>query len=65
MNPNIFKCFCEVRNTQTFITKCLDDNSISPEDRDFLIDLVQRISEISNKIEKYYPQKRGDDNDEI
>lgn len=50
MNPNIFKCFCEVRNTQTFITKCLDDNSLSNEDRDFLIDLVQRTSKISNKI---------------
>jgi len=63
MNPNIFKCFCKVRNTQTFITKCLDDNSLSNEDRDFLIDLVQRTSKISNKIEQYYPQKGGDDND--
>ncbi|CAK6477515.1 hypothetical protein BN1180_04660 [Peribacillus simplex] len=63
MNPNIFKCFCEVRNTQTFITKCLDDNSLSNEDRDFLIDLVQRTSKISNKIVQYYPQKGGDEND--
>lgn len=58
MNSNIFKCFCEVRNTQIFITKCLDDNSLSNEDRDFLIDLVQRTSEISNKIEKVLSTKK-------
>lgn len=51
-NSNLIKCFCKARNTQAFITKCLDDSSLSENEREELFDIITKQVEVSNKLQK-------------
>lgn len=48
----LLKCFCEARRSQSFFTKCIDDNN-SSQDRELLIDIVKDAANISEKIRLY------------
>ncbi|WP_042477593.1 S8 family peptidase [Bacillus ndiopicus] len=47
----LIKCFGEVRKTQAFFTQCLNDYC-SPEDKEFLISLIQESKSTTNKLKK-------------
>lgn len=48
----LIKCFCEVRKTQAYFTKCLDEDS-SDAEREFLLELIQESVNTSKKIKKF------------
>ncbi|MGR6898351.1 hypothetical protein [Rummeliibacillus sp. BSL5] len=46
------KCYCESRKTQAYLTQCLD--KCPEEQREYLIELVEKTASTSKKIKEFY-----------
>ncbi|MBL3731636.1 hypothetical protein JIN86_18775 [Lysinibacillus sp. HST-98] len=49
----LMACYCKAREVQSFYTNCLASDSLSPKERDLLINLIQNTSISSNLLREY------------
>lgn len=49
----LLACYCKAREVQSFYTNCLTNNSLSPKERDLLINLIKNASISSNLLRDY------------
>jgi major intracellular serine protease len=55
----MMKCFCEARRTQSYFTKCLNEQA-TLEERELLIEIVQEYTKTSNKLRDFCENKLND-----
>ncbi|WP_285399313.1 hypothetical protein [Lysinibacillus sp. fls2-241-R2A-57] len=49
----LMTCYCKAREVQSFYSNCLTNDSLTPKERDLLINLIKNASVSSNLLREY------------
>lgn len=56
---NLMLCLCKVRNTQSFLSKCLLEENLDNDDRKLLLDVSDNLAKSSNMIRMRFVASRN------